>query len=456
MHKNEKSAVVSLALIMAFRMLGLFMILPVFSAYAGELKGATPTLIGVALGVYGLTQACLQMPFGALSDRIGRKPIILTGLLLFAIGSAVAALSTSITGVIIGRAIQGAGAVGSTVLAMVADLTRDEHRSKAMAMIGLCIGISFTIAIIVGPILNSWWHLSGLFWTTMGLALIGMLLTIYVPTPPKLVVHPDLEARSGVFESVLSNTQLLRLDLGIACLHAILTATFVAIPILLTHILRLHEEGQIFMYLVVLVVSFILMVPLIIIAEKKRKMKSIFNGAIAAIAASQILLYFFHHSVYSIGALLLLYFTAFILLEASLPSLVSKISPIRNKGTAMGVYSTSQFFGIFVGGIVGGALFGHYGLKGVFVFSIIVAAIWLITAVTMKQPPYLSTIIISPPSTADCGSDLYHKLRKIAGVAEVAFLPDEQLVYFKIDKKIISEDELRNRIETGNLTESLK
>lgn len=452
MYSNERSSVVSLAMVMAFRMLGLFMILPVFSAYAGVINGATPFLIGLALGIYGLTQACLQMPFGALSDKIGRRPVILLGLFLFAVGSLVAALATGITGIIIGRALQGAGAIGSTVLAMVADLTRDESRSKAMAMVGLCIGSSFTVALVLGPTVNHLWHLSGIFWITMGLALLGMLLVIRLPEPPKLVVHPDIEARSGVFKGVLSNPELLRLDLGIACSHAMLMATFIALPILLTHYLNLEPTTQIVMYLVVLVLSFILMVPFIIVAEKKRRMKSVFIFSVLALVVSQLCLYFFHGSVYSVAIILLLYFTAFTLLEASLPSLVSKISPIRNKGTAMGVYSTSQFFGIFVGGTLGGYLFQHFGLHGVFMLSFVIGVIWLFAAVSMKQPPYLSTLIVRQPEGVNGNADFYHQLRKIAGVTEVAFVAGEELIYLKVDKKIIAADELRNRIETGNLT----
>ena len=449
-HKQEKSAVFSLALIMSFRMLGLFMILPVFSAYAHELKGATPTLIGLALGIYGLTQAILQMPFGSLSDRIGRKPIILLGLIFFAGGSVIAALSHSITGVIIGRALQGSGAIGSTTLALVADLTRDENRSKAMAFIGLFIGASFTIAVILGPMINKLWHLNGIFWTTAVLAVIGIILLFtIVPTPPTLVTHPEVESSPQTIRSILKNTQLLRLDFGIACSHAILTAIFIAIPILLTQVMHLGQSAQISLYLSVLIFSFIGMLPFIILAEKKRQMKGVFIGAVATITLSLLLLYYFHSSATSIGLLLLLYFTAFTLLEASLPSLVSKISPIRKKGTAMGIYSTSQFFGIFIGGSAGGFLYGHFGLNGVFLFAFLAGLLWLIFAVSMKQPPYLSTIIISMPNNNT--PENFHNIGNIAGVSEVALMTNEQLIYVKIDKKIITEDELRNRIETGNL-----
>jgi len=453
MHGKERSAIFSLSMIMSFRMLGLFMILPIFSVAAAKLPGSTPTLIGLALGIYGLTQALLQIPFGMLSDRIGRKPVIAGGLVLFAIGSIVAALSHSLEGLILGRALQGAGAIGSTTLAMVADLTRDEHRSKAMAFIGLTIGFSFTIAMVLGPIINAWLQLSGIFWITAGLALFGILLLFTsVPKPPKLTLHPDVETEPKRFKNILKNKQLLRLDVGIFSLHAILTAMFIAIPLLLTHTIKLSEVGQVILYLVVLTFAFFTMVPLIIISEKKRKMKSIFVGAIIALTIAEILLFVDHHTAISIGIILLLFFSAFTLLEASLPSLVSKIAPIRQKGTAMGVYSSSQFFGIFVGGTLGGWVIGQFGIEGVFLLCALLAFIWIFVAITMAHPPYLSTLIYPLPKGSDQEiQQLTQRLRKLSGVSEIVIMASEKLLYLKVDKKIVTKHELRKWIEEGNL-----
>ncbi len=453
MIQHERSAIFSLSLIMAFRMLGLFMILPVFSTYASHMAGATSLLVGVALGIYGLTQALLQLPFGMLSDKFGRKPIITIGLLLFAAGSVVAALSHNIYGIIIGRALQGAGAIGSTCIAMVADLTKDENRSKAMAFIGLSIGSAFTLALVIGPVLNSWFQLTGIFWATTIFAGTGLLLLyLSVPTPPKLIIHNQTQTIGSRLKSILTNGQLVRLDIGVACSHCILTATFIAVPILLTHALKLGEWAQVVLYLVVLGLSFIAMVPFIIIAEKKRRMKNIFCGAILTLTLAQLCLLCFHKHEIIVGLILFFFFTAFTLLEATLPSLVSKISPILNKGTATGIYSTAQFFGIFVGGAVGGLIYGHFGLIGIFGFNTVIGFGWFVLASTMKHPPYLSTMIFPfSREVREHSQDYYHKLKNTIGIGEIAFMADEDLIYIKADKKIISENELRILLQQGTL-----
>ena len=452
MHRNERSAVFSLSLIMAFRMLGLFMILPVFSVYATKLPGSTSLLIGVALGIYGLTQACLQLPFGMLSDKIGRKPIICMGLLIFAAGSVLAALSQSIYGIIIGRALQGAGAIGSTCIALVADLTCDENRSKAMAFMGLSIGMAFMIALIIGPLLNTWFHLNGIFWATAIFAGIGLvLLFTCIPTPPKLIIHDDSETIPARLKHIICHRELLRLDIGVACSHAILMATFVAVPILLAHTLHLNQTHQITLYLLVLCLSFFAMVPFIIIAEKKRQMKVIFCGSVLLIAVTQGLLLFFHNTLVEVALMLFLFFTAFTLLEAALPSLVSKIAPIRLKGTATGIYSSSQFLGIFIGGTVGGWLYGQFQLTGIFLFGAIIASLWFILASTMRQPPYLATFIFKLPASAQKTLNDYQRLLAVKGVHEVALMADDDLIYIKADKQIISENELRNLVQQGTL-----
>jgi MFS family permease len=451
-HMKEVKAVSSIAAIMSFRLLGLFMILPIFSAAAMHIQGASATLIGVALGIYGLTQGCLQLPFGWLSDRVGRKPMITIGLCFFILGSIVCALSHSIIPLIFGRALQGAGAVGSILLALTADVTRDEHRVKAMATIGLTIGISFSIAMIVGPILYKFFGLSGIFWFSAGLGVVGLiLLYTTIPTATHLQMHQQFEAEPTKLRKILHNAELLRLDFGIFALHATLTSIFLVVPIVLTHKMQLTNLQQSWIYLVTLVIAFILASPFIMFGEKKRALRKIFLSAIALLVLAQIALLLWHQILLVLVASLLVFFIAFTLLEATLPSLIAKISPLRNKGTAMGIYSTSQFLGIFIGGALGGSLFQHFGLNSVLLFSVVLTASWFVIAIKMQEPPYLSTIFIKIPQEVTHPLDLAVQMRKLQGVTEVLYHQAEKLLYLKIDRKIIDENELRKRLREGNL-----
>ena len=437
MKPQEFRAAAALAAVFSVRLLGLFMIYPVFAAYAGTLAGANPYLIGEALGIYGLSQGLLQIPFGLLSDRVGRKVMIVLGLVLFGAGSAVAAISATIGGVIIGRALQGAGAVGSVILALVADLTGEDSRTAAMAMVGITIGASFLVALLAGPVVANFIGVAGIFWLMVALALVGIAITQFVvPSPPRLRVHRDAEAVPALLGAVLRNRELLRLDIGIFALHAMLTASFLVVPDLLRGTVGVAVHDQWIVYLPVLLVSIAAMVPAIIVAEKYRRMKGVFIGAVMTLVASQIMLFYGSGDVFVLLAALIVFFSAFNVMEASLPSLISKVAPPDVKGTAMGVYSSLQFLGIFVGGIIGGMAHQHGGSPGVFVLTTVLAVIWLIAAAGMAQPSYLTTRLVPIAENKLSGAaDLAAKLRQVPGVAEAVIIAEEGVAYLKVDTK---------------------
>lgn len=439
MNPQESRTAFSLAGIYALRMLGLFLILPVFALYAEHLQGVTPMLVGLAIGAYGLTQALLQIPFGMLSDRIGRKPVILGGLLLFAIGSVVAAMSDSIWGVIMGRALQGSGAIAAAVMALAADLSREEHRTKVMAVIGMSIGLAFILALILGPLLNGLIGVPGIFWLTSILAILGMgIVLFFVPTPESTHVHCDAGTVPAKFGRVLSNANLLRLDLGIFVLHLIITSVFLAVPLALRDLVGMESDSHWMVYLPVLLVSILFMVPFIVVAEKRNKMKQVFLGAVLALMLALSGLYLWHASFTGLAISLLLFFTAFNLLESILPSIVSKVAPVTSKGTALGVYSTSQFAGAFVGGVTGGWIHGEFGLAGVFLFGVAAALIWLLVASTMDPPANLANHMLRVGERDEAqGWALRGELAKIAGVVEVEVVAAEGVAYLKVDKTLV-------------------
>ncbi|MCG2633988.1 MAG: MFS transporter [Gammaproteobacteria bacterium] len=441
----ERKAVFSLASIYAMRMLGLFMILPVFAIFAGDLTGSTPLLLGVALGSYGLAQAALQIPYGLLSDRFGRKPLIVIGLSLFALGSVVAAMSDTIWGVIIGRLIQGSGAISAVVTALAADLTREEHRMRAMALIGMSIGASFLLSMVLGPVLGAWVGLQGLFWLTGALALGAMGALAMVPTPVVTRRHRDTQVVPRELLSVFANSTLLRLDLGIFILHMVMTATFVALPLMLLqkHGLGIVDHWQ--LYVPVMLLSVLGMFPLVLLAEKHRRIREVSIFAIVLMLLSEAVLALFGGQSYGVlYATLVFYFVGFNVLEASMPSMISKVAPAGNRGSAMGVYSTFQFLGAFLGGGSGGWLMGAYGPSAVFTFCVGALLVWVVLNYSLPPLPHLSTHLFRLDGAADGAqiSLLTERLGGIPGVEEVMVVAGEGVAYLKVDSRLFDEESL--------------
>ncbi|HEX5674944.1 MAG TPA: MFS transporter [Azonexus sp.] len=451
MTRAEKRAASGLAAIFGLRMLGMFLILPVFALYAEDLPGGdNHTLVGLALGIYGLTQAILMIPFGMASDRIGRKKVIIFGLIVFALGSFLAATATDIYWTIAGRALQGAGAISAAVTAMLADLTREEHRTKAMAFIGSTIGIAFAVSLVAGPALNRVIGVPGIFALTGILALAAIwVVKVWVPDPVDSHFHADAQANPARLKDVLRNDQLLRLDFGIFALHAAQMAMFVVVPVALkTSGLAADDHWAV--YLPVLLGSFVLMVPALVYGEKRGQMKPVFIGSVALMLLAQLGLAFGIDHFWGIVWALFFYFVAFNLLEASLPSLISKLAPASAKGTAMGVYNTAQALGLFFGGMFGGWLAQHHGFASVFMFCVAMMAIWLLASLSMKPPPAIKTrmfrIGVMP---ADQAALLKAQLAGVAGVVEAVVLAEEGVAMLKVSLSGWDEAGARSLLDTA-------
>jgi len=441
MNRVEWRASISLASLSGLRLLGLFIILPVFAIYARHLPGGSDlTLVGLAIGAYGLTQAIFQIPFGWLSDRIGRKRVIYGGLLLLAVGSFIAAIATDIWIVILGRVIQGAGAISAAVVALAADLTRDEHRTKSMAVIGMTIGIMFAVSMVLGPVLDRWIGVPGIFAVTGVLALGGILIAKFVvPDPAPGQFSHDRDVEPAKFREVLRDSELARLNYGIFAVHAALMALWVVIPPALVDA-GLSASQTWTIYLPAVCLGFGLMLPVVIFGERRGRGKAVFLGGIVVLLASQVLLAFGIGSLWGISFALLVFFTGFNLLEATLPSLISKAAPANAKGTALGVFSSVQFLGTFLGATIGGFVSQHFGSVAVFAFGGLLTLSWVAVASGMQDPAQLKTRTFNLPRMDPSRADgLARRLADVPGVREARVRSGEGVAYLKVDARSFDE-----------------
>jgi MFS family permease len=443
----ERKVVGSLASLYSFRMFGLFMLLPVLSVYGTDYAHHTPFLLGVALGAYGLSQALLQIPFGVISDRIGRKPLIYIGLVVFIIGSIVAALADSVYGLIVGRFLQGGGAISAVVMALLTDLTSDESRTKAMATIGASIGVSFSLAMTLGPILAAWGGISAIFWLTALLGVVGILVLRF--RVPDVSVHlaPKREAVAvpGLIKKTLLNPQLARLNVGIFVLHFVLMSSFVVLPILLQTQLNIDRNYHGWIYFPLLAIAFMVMLPFVIIAEKRRKMKSIFLASIVLLLVAELAFVFVTDSRIAGLLLLFVFFVAFNVLEATQPSMVSKIAPAGAKGTATGIYATAQVLGVAGGGALGGWLLEQHGVSAVFWLNSALVVVWLAVAWSMTPPRYLASVLIPLKGRHD--ERIAEQFRAVDGVEEVVIVASEDTAYLKVDQQRVDRKMLASIVE---------
>lgn len=433
----EKKAAVSLASVFGLRMLGLFLIMPVLAVYGQAYPDYSPLLIGVAIGAYGLTQAILQIPMGWLSDRIGRRPVIIGGLLIFAAGSVLAALADTLAWVIVGRALQGVGAIASAILALASDCSRDEQRPKVMAAIGMCIGLSFALALVLGPWLGGLVGMSGLFWFTAACAILAVILVLTMtPTPVMRTPKRDVLPVPTELRRLLANGQLARLNFGVFVLHLVLTAWFVSLPLALVNA-GLQAEQHGWLYFPTLVLSFAVMVPMMVYAMRNQRQLAAFRLAIGLLIVALCVIAAFASSLWLLVLGVWIFFIGFNYLEASLPALLAQFAPAGSKGSASGIYTSCQFFGAFAGGVAGGIFLQNLGMTAVTLFCILLLVIWGLLSLGMRLRPGVASFSlplgdVHPARVETFAGDLAEQLAEQPGVLEVVVLAEERTCYLKV------------------------
>jgi MFS family permease len=450
----ERTAVFALASIFSLRMFGLFMLLPVLAIYTSGLPGATPFLTGLALGIYGLTQAMFQIPFGMVSDRIDRKLVITAGLMVFAAGSAVAALSDSILWLIVGRAVQGSGAVSAVILALTADLTQSQNRTGAMAIIGITIGATFILSLMLAPVLQHAIGIDGMFWTISGLSLVAIVVLFKVVPEAHSSRHANEYSTATVqIRGILRTRGMGQLFCGIFVSHMVLTALFLVLPAAFAHKSGLGLSQHWKLYLPVLVVSVIGMVPFVVAASNRARITWTYRTAILLMGV--VMFNLVAGNTLSLTGLLIwvtLFFVAFNALESLLPSLVTQIAPANNKGTAIGIYNTCLFTGVFIGGTVGGAISGHYGMSGVIVFCSAAVFVWLLIACLSSGFKLTSSRIVKIGIlNGSQRSELIARIGQLKGIEEVKVYSGGSEAFLEVDDSLYDSTALDKIIQnTGD------
>ena len=449
MSSIERRAVAALSGIFSLRMLGLFMFLPVFSVHAHEYPGHTPLLIGVAIGIYGLTQGVFQVPFGILSDRFGRRPVIAAGLLVFALGSVVAALADDIWGIVAGRALQGMGAVAAAAMALAADLAGETHRTRVMAIIGASIGAAFVLALVLGPVVTAAAGIAGLFWVTAAFAVVAIvLLYVGVPAPPRMT-NTGAAALAGL-TTALRDGQMLRLNAGIFILHAIMVATFVALPIAIRDRAGIEVADHWKAYVGVLLASVVFTVPLIVVADRTNRSRFVMLLGVALLGAALAGLAGVSTGSVVLLACMVVYFTGFNTLEASLPAMVSRVAPMRARGAAFGVYSTLQYLGAFTGGVIGGWLLGAGGERAVLAACAGLCVGWMLIAIGLREPKRLSVEQLHIGVVErDSVDTLTARLLAVPGVIEAVVVVEERTAWLRVDRRRLDRTSLHALSSTG-------
>lgn len=430
MNSTELRSAFSLAFVYVLRMLGLFMVMPVIAVSAQEYPDYSAFLVGLAIGGYGLTQALLQIPMGVLSDKIGRKPVIAGGLAIFAVGSLVAATADSLVWVVVGRFLQGAGAIAGAIMALAGDLSREKQRPKVMAIIGISIGFSFYLALLLGPIIASQFGLSGIFLMTGVLAFLCVFLVLFVvPNAKNIAPKGDTLPIYEDLKNLFRNPQLIRLNVSVLLLHMLITLLFVQIPVFLVDLkwpLSTHWQ----VYSVVLFASVIGLVVLMALAAKSKQ--AVMQFSVAGMAIIFGLFVFGQHSIIYLMILVSLFFTCFNYLEANFPAMVSNIAPAGKKGSAMGVYASFQFFGAFIGGVLSGSIGALLGIQWVFILASILCVVWLLLIKGINGTQRLKRYTLN---TNEIITDLtLQQLSALKGLVDITVVPNEQVMYIKAEQ----------------------